>query len=62
MFGELSNLLFSADIMDKHKGIIGIRKIVSVNDCPPIFLIFEHGILAEIVEFMNQQQYPQLIL
>ena len=49
MFGELSALLSSIDIMDKHKGIIGIRKIVSVNDLPPIFLIFEHEILPAIV-------------
>jgi importin subunit alpha-1 len=62
MFSDLVKLLYSDDILDRHQAIIGIRKILSLNESPPISLVFDHNILPIIIEYMKQDIYPHLRL
>jgi importin subunit alpha-6/7 len=61
-FQELLVLFQSADIISKHKGIIGIRKILSVEDNPPIEEVVDSGIIPTLVEYLNKPEFPQLRL
>ncbi len=56
------NLLYSSDITDKHHGIIGIRKIMSINNSPHINLLVDNNLVPYLMEYIYQNIYPQLQL
>lgn len=50
------------DILAQHHGIIGIRKILSIVDNPPIQAVIDAGLVPRMIEYIKQQNYPQLQL
>lgn len=63
MFDELVNCLLSDSIEEKHRGIIGFRKICSNEQSPPpIQQIVDRGLMTVFIEMMKQKMYPQLKL
>ncbi len=42
--------------------MIGIRKILSVQQDPPIQEIIDAGLVPKMIEFVKQSEYPQLQL
>jgi hypothetical protein len=50
------------DIIRQHYGTIGIRKIMSLIDNPPIQAIIDLGVVPRLIEFVSQEEYPQLQL
>ena len=59
---ELIKALNDPDIVQQHYGAIGIRKIMSHVQDPPIQLIIDSGIVPRLIELVSQEQYPQLQL
>lgn len=59
---ELSEAITSSDIIQQHYAVIGIRRILSLVDDPPIQPIIDCGLIPKLIEFMNQDEYPQLQL
>ena len=62
MFFELVGNLLDGDINDKHRSIIGMRKILSNGDSPPIHLLFDCNIFNCIIEIFKQSMFPQMKL
>ena len=61
-FPKLVALLYSSDIVDKHHGIIGIRKIMSFDNSPHIYLLVDNNLVPYLMEYVYQNIYPQLQL
>ena len=49
------------DILARHRGLIGIRKVISVDN-PPIQHIIEAGLVPLLVSYLSQEEYRQLKL
>ena len=58
MLPDLLNLL-KGGVLDQHRGIIGMRKIVSVADSPPIQELIDCGMVDECIRLIHAP-YPQL--
>lgn len=52
MLDELCTNLHSDDITLKHRGVIGIRKILAVSNEPPIAAITSRQLLPTIISFI----------
>jgi importin subunit alpha-1 len=52
--------LFSQDILQQHYGIIGIRKLLSIEDKPPIQQVIDAQLVPVLILYAQQNQYPQL--
>ena len=48
--------------MKQHQGIIGVRKILSVLNNPPIQIVIDAGLVPRMIEYVRQTAYPQLQL
>ena len=61
-FSELINALADPDIINQHRGMIGIRKILSIAENPPIQAVIDAGLVPRMIEYVKQNEYPQLQL
>jgi len=61
-FNELLQSFMSDDVLRQHYGLIGIRKILSIADNPPIQPIIDAGLVPKMIEYIKQTEYPQLQL
>jgi importin subunit alpha-6/7 len=61
-FNELLQSINSDDILRQHYGLIGIRKILSIADNPPIQPVIDAGLVPKMIEYVKQLEYPQLQL
>jgi len=52
----------SDDILRQHYGLIGIRKILSIAENPPIQPVIDAGLVPKMIEYVKQTEYPQLQL
>ena len=43
-----------------HQGIIGIRKILSVDKNAPIQLVIDANLVPKMIQFMKQIKFPRL--
>lgn len=62
IFGELIAAITEGDILEQHRGMIGIRKILSIVDNPPIQAVIDAGLVPRMIEYIKQTNYPQLQL
>jgi importin subunit alpha-1 len=62
MIPQLLQCVFNPDILKKHQGVIGIRKLISTEVDPPIQPVIDAGIIQECINMIKQDQYPQLKL
>ena len=60
MLPELINDISHTDILQQHKGIIGLRKLLSNLDPLPIKQIKYSKIIPRIIQLLRQEEYPQL--
>ena len=60
--GHLKALLASNDVLEKHQGAIGVRKIMSSTTNPPVQAIIESGVIPVLMQLLNQTEYPHLQL
>lgn len=58
-FPALVDAVKSYDRFQIHYGIIGIRKILSVDN-PPIQSVIDADLVAKLIEFVQQSEEPQL--
>lgn len=52
----------SDDILRQHYGLIGIRKILSIAENPPIQPVIDAGLVPKMIDYIKQEEYPQLQL
>lgn len=60
---DLPNLaaqLKNKDPIAIHEGIIGIRKLLSQDDNPPIQQVIDMNLVPRMIEMVKQEQYPYL--
>jgi hypothetical protein len=57
-FLDLNRDIKDVDILRQHRGVIGIRKIISIKNNSSI----EAGLIPNMIEFIKQEEYPQLQL
>jgi len=50
------------DILEQHRGMIGIRKILSIAENPPIQSIIDAGLIPKMITYVKQSEFPQLQL
>jgi importin subunit alpha-6/7 len=62
MFPELIKNVYDENIDAKHRGVIGIRKIISVEHQPPIQTVIDAKLIPVFIEMSKQNIYPQLQL
>jgi hypothetical protein len=62
MLGQMVACVHSKDVLQKHMGIIGIRKILYQQVNPPIEELIGCGILDQCMELAKQNEFPQLKL
>lgn len=53
------SLLFSENIYDQHKGVIGLRKLIS-KQAIPFQVIIDQGCLQKLINFADQTNYLHL--
>ena len=58
--GELIEDIIHSDILRKHRGAIGIRKLLANPQNPPIQDLIDTGIVTYLIELIKQFEYPQL--
>jgi hypothetical protein len=61
-FSDLTNDMKDSNILNQLRGMIGIRKIVSVHENPPIQAVVDAELVPLMIEFIKQQKHPQLQL
>ena len=59
---ELIAAFSDPDIIRQHFGMIGVRKILSIADSPPIQAVIDAGLVPRMIEYVKQQDFPQLQL
>lgn len=57
---RLAVCLQSKDPLTTHEGIIGIRKVLSNNDNPPIQAVIDANLVPRMIELVKQTQYTYL--
>lgn len=62
MFDELCQSINSSDVSVKHRGVIGLRKIVSTDKNPPIQRIVDAQLVPVLIKLMDQSECMQLQL
>ena len=62
IFGDLIAAINDPNVLKQHYGLIGIRKILSVADNPPIQSVIDAGLVPRMIEYVKQNDYPQLQL
>ena len=61
-FGELIAAINDPNVMQQHRGMIGVRKILSIAESPPIQAVIDAGLVPRMIEYVKQGEYPQLQL
>eukprot|EP00919_Chromeraceae_sp_WS-2016_P028827 GHVR01068282.1.p1 GENE.GHVR01068282.1~~GHVR01068282.1.p1 ORF type:complete len:106 (-),score=13.57 GHVR01068282.1:995-1312(-) len=61
-FNNLVHSVTDQDIIKQHYGLIGIRKILSIAENPPIQAVIDAGLVPRMIEYVKQTMYPQLQL
>lgn len=61
-FAELVSNVHNDNIDLKHRGVIGIRKLISVDYDPPIQQVIDAQLIPILIEMSKQSIYPQLQL
>ena len=61
-FPDLINHLSDVDPLKQHYGMIGIRKILSIVENPPIQAVIDAGLVPRMIEYVQQTDFPQLQL
>lgn len=59
---DLVVALNSSDIIAQHQGCIGLRKLLSIEDSPPIQIAIDSNCIPRFIEFIKQATYPVLQL
>ena len=62
MFQKLVALVYGADILEIHRGIIGLRKLLAGDHEPPVQAFIDAGLIQKSFEFIDQKEFPQLKL
>lgn len=62
MFDKLVSLVFGVDVLEMHRGIIGLRKLLASDNEPPVQAFIDAGLIQKSFEFINQKEFPQLKL
>lgn len=52
-FNDIAVCINSEDRMKKHYGVIGLRKILSVEDGPPIQVVIDANLVPRLLEFIK---------
>jgi hypothetical protein len=61
-FFELIEAINSDDRMKQHYGVIGLRKILSIEDGPPIQPVIDANLVPRLINFMQRDDEPHLQL
>lgn len=61
-FTNLVTAIYEPDIIKQHYGIIGIRKLLSRAQNPPIQIVIDAGLVPKLIKYVQQTEYPQLQL
>jgi importin subunit alpha-6/7 len=62
IFSELNAAINEGNIVNQHYGMIGIRKILSIAENPPIQAVIDAGLIPKMIAYVKQTEYPQLQL
>jgi importin subunit alpha-6/7 len=62
IFADLIAAINDQNILKQHYGMIGVRKILSVAENPPIQAVIDAGLVPRMIEYVKQSDYPQLQL
>ena len=54
IFSELITNLNDPDVIRQHQGMIGIRKILSIADNPPIQAVIDAGLVPKMIDYVKQ--------
>lgn len=54
IFPELIANLNDQNILLQHQGLIGIRKILSIAENPPIQAVIDAGLVPRMIEYVKQ--------
>ena len=54
--------MHSPEIVEQHFGVIGIRKLLSRKDNPPIQIVIDSGLVPKLIKYVQQEDYPQIQL
>ena len=55
MFDQLAACISSADLMEQHRGIIGMRKLLARNVDPPIKRFIDKGLVNKCLWLAQQK-------
>jgi len=55
VFPDLIAAFSDTDILRQHFGMIGVRKILSIADSPPIQAVIDAGLVPRMIEYVKQQ-------
>jgi len=59
-FNEIIRSLYSNNRFKQHFGVIGLRKLLSIEHNPPIQKVIEAGVIPRFIEFMQRDDEPHL--
>lgn len=61
-FPYLVEAILSKDTHQQHLGTIGLRKILSIEEGPPIQPVIDANLIPRLIEFMQKEELPHLQL
>lgn len=61
-FSMIAEHILSKDISKQHFGVIGLRKVLSIEESPPIQPVIDANLIPKLIEFMNKDELPHLQL
>jgi hypothetical protein len=59
---QLVSAIFSQDRFQQHYGVIGLRKLLSIEGGPPIQEVIDSNIVPRLIDFMGNEYEPHLQL
>lgn len=62
MFEKLVAMVYGVDVLEMHRGMIGLRKLLASDYEPPIQQFIDAGLIQKSFELINQKEFPQLKL
>lgn len=54
IFTDLVKAINEGNIVNQHYGIIGIRKILSIAENPPIQAVIDAGLIPKMIAYVKQ--------
>lgn len=61
-FANLITAINEGNVIEQHRGMIGIRKILSIAENPPIQAVIDAGLIPKMIQYVKQAEFPQLQL